>query len=156
MFNPDSLRRHLEDLSDEEILETNPVELTEEALAIYEEVMAARGLSWDADEELAEGRDTPLPIAFPKPEDGNLVPIDRFANFVEARFAYTLLRQEQIPVWLAGQKLPGSMGIDPNAPIDLVTLPEHLEAARELLNPEFTDEELAAMAEEAGDAEERR
>jgi len=42
--------------------------------------------------------------------------------------------------------------IDPNAPIDLVTHAEHLEAAQLLLSSEISDEELARLAEEAGEA----
>jgi hypothetical protein len=43
--------------------------------------------------------------------------------------------------------------IDPNAPMDLVTLPEHLETAQQLLFSEISDEELALLAEQAGDPE---
>jgi hypothetical protein len=148
MFNPDSLRKHLSTLSDDTLLETNPEDLTEEARAIYDAELASRNLSWSAEGPAPES--TPLSDgAFPKPEDGELVLIGRYENFAEARYAYQLLRHEQIPVWLAGADASGRI-VDPTAPLDLVTFPEHLETAQMLLSPEISDEELARLAEEAG------
>jgi hypothetical protein len=143
------LRQRLSDLTDEAILETNPEELTEEALAVYDAELASRGLAWPGEEETVVEETT----GFPKPEEDQLAPLGRYENFMEARFAYQLLKQEGIPVWIAGQHKKGQQGIDPNAPIDLVTTQEHLEAAEALLNAEISDEELARMAEEAGETE---
>lgn len=143
------LRQRLSDLTDEAILETNPQELTEEALAVYDAELASRGLAWPGEEETVVEETT----GFPKPEEDQLAPLGRYENFMEARFAYQLLKQEGIPVWIAGQHKKGQQGIDPNAPIDLVTTQEHLEAAEALLNAEISDEELARMAEEAGEVE---
>lgn len=148
MFHPDSLRKHLGTLSDDALLETNPEDLTEEARAVYEAELASRNLSWTRATASGETA-TSDSAAFPKPEDGELVLIGRYENFAEARYAYQLLKHEQIPVWLAGADASGRI-VDPAAPLDLVTFPEHLETAKLLLSPEISDEELARLAEEAG------
>lgn len=148
MFNPDSLRRHLATLTDEALLEANPADLTEEARAVYDAELAERNLTWPG-QDPSSGNTAPPAQQFPKPEDGNLVSIGRFESFAEARYAYQLLQHEQIPVWLAGADASGRI-LDPTAPMDLVTLPEHLETAQMLLSPEISEEELARLAEEAG------
>lgn len=150
MLNLDSLRKQLNTLTDEALLEVNPADLTEEAKSVYDEELASRNLSWPS-EELSEAGLPPA--AFPQPGETELVLLARYETFAEARFAYTLLRQEEIPVWLAGVNTPGRTLIDPNAPLDLVTLPEHLEAAQALLSTEISDEELALLAEQAGQPE---
>ncbi len=149
MTNLDSLRKHLTHLTDDAILEVNPDDLTEEAKAVYDEELASRNLSWPSTETPDESI---IAAGFPDPADGELVHIATYETFAEARFAVTLLRQEEIPVWVAGATKPGMAMIDPNAPIDLVTHAEHLEAAQLLLNSEISDEDLARLAEEAGEA----
>ena len=149
MTNLDSLRKHLTHLTDDAILEVNPDDLTEEAKAVYDEELAARNLSWPSTETPEE---SVIAAGYPDPADGELVHIATYETFAEARFAVTLLRQEEIPVWIAGATKPGMAMIDPNAPIDLVTHAEHLEAAQLLLNSEISDEDLARLAEEAGEA----
>lgn len=149
MNHLDSLRNRLTHLTDEAILEVNPDDLTEEAKAIYDAELAARGISWPSTEEAPT--ESLTPTGFPDPADGELVLIARYESFAEARFALTLLRQEEIPVWVAGNTKPGVTMIDPNAPLDLVTQPQHLEAAQQLLFSEISDEELAQLAEEAGE-----
>jgi hypothetical protein len=151
MTNLDSLRKHLTNLTDEAILEVSPGDLTEEAKAVYDAELASRNLSWPSVETVEE---SVVPAGFPDPADGELQRIARYETFAEARFALTLLRQEQIPVWVAGTTTPGVTMIDPNAPIDLVTTAEHLESAQLLLSSEISDEELALLAEQAGDPEE--
>lgn len=166
MPNLDSLRKNIAHLNDEALLEVNPDELTEEAKAVYDEELASRGLSWPSEVEEAEeaaidveDNSTPDPDATPDlasiPDEApdNIVAICRFDTFAEASFAISLLRQEQIPVWVGGSKSRRNVKIDPNAPLDLHTLPEFLEAAEMLLNTEISDEELARMAEEAGQPE---
>lgn len=151
MTNLDSLRKQLTHLTDEAILEVNPSDLTEEAKAVYDEELAARNLSWPST-DTATAEENIIAAGFPDPADGELVHIATYHSLAEARFAVTLLRQEEIPVWIAGHTKPGMAMIDPNAPIDLVTHAEHLEAAQLLLNSEISDEELARLAEEAGEA----
>lgn len=149
MTNFDSLRKHLTHLTDEAILEVNPADLTEEAKAVYDEELASRDLSWPSPESTEESI---IAAGYPDPADGELVHIATYETVAEARFAVTLLRQEEIPVWIAGATKPGMAMIDPNAPIDLVTHAEHLEAAQSLLSSEISDEDLARLAEEAGEA----
>jgi hypothetical protein len=150
MLNLDSLRKHLTTLTDEAILEVKPEDLTEEAKAVYDAELASRGIEWPSE---GGGEALPVGTEFPKPEDGQLVLIASYETFAEARYAYQLLKHEQIPVWLAGTTGKGPVMIDPNAPMDLVTLPEHLETAQQLLFSEISDEELALLAEQAGDPE---
>lgn len=160
MPNLESLRRNIALLNDDALLEVDPDELTEEAKAVYDEELASRGLSWPSEEEEAEvaGTDvednaTPNLASIPDLAPDNIVAICRFDTLAEASFAISLLRQEQIPVWVGGSKSRRNVKIDPNAPLDLHTLPEFLEAAEMLLNTEISDEELARMAEEAGQPE---
>ncbi len=144
MFNPESLRKHLANLSDEELLEVNPGDLADEAIAIYQAEMQERGISWESSgEELVEA-----PPGSPVRPEGELVPVARYETFEEARYAMTLLRQNDIPVWIAGKPTGGRVMIDPNAPIDLVTTPDRLEEAQLALSTEISDEELARQAEE--------
>jgi hypothetical protein len=157
MPNLESLRKNIAHLNDEALLEVNPDELTEEAKAVYDEELASRGLSWPStgeaptEVEEVEGEEAPAPIPDLAPED--IVKICTFETMAEASFAISLLRQEQIPVWIGGSKSRKNVKIDPNAPLDLHTMPEFLEAAEMLLNTEISDEELARMAEEAGQPE---
>lgn len=153
MFNAESLRKQISLLTDTALLEANPEELTDEAKAVYDAELEARGLSWPSSEAGPEIAAVPAG-AFPNPEDGELVDIATFESFAEARFALTLLRQEDIPAWIKGGTTPGKISIDPNSPIDLVTHAEFLEAAQLLLNSEIDDEELARLAEEAGESAE--
>ncbi len=152
MTNLDSLRKQLTNLTDEAILEVNPDDLTEEAKTIYDAELASRNLSWPSAETTPEAIDHG---DFPDPAAGELVLIARYETFAEARYAATLLRQEEIPVWIAGATKQGMTMIDPNAPIDLVTHAEHLESAQLLLSSEISDEELALLAEQAGDPEQQ-
>ena len=152
MTNLESLRKNLNNLSDEAILEVAPADLTDEAKVVYDAELASRNLSWPSTETHV---DIDTPSGFPDPADGDLVLIARYDTFAEARYAATLLRQEEIPVWIAGATTPGISMIDPNAPIDLVTHSAHLESAQLLLSTEITDEELARLAELAGDPEQQ-
>ena len=153
MTNIDSLRKQLTNLTDDAILEVDPEDLTEEAKAVYDAELASRNLSWPS---VAAPAQASAPGGFPDPAAGELVLIATYKTFDEARYAVTLLRQEEIPVWIAGATKPGMSMIDPNAPIDIVTHAEHLESAQLLLSSEFTDEELALLAEEAGDTPEQQ
>ena len=152
MTNLDSLRKQLTNLTDEAILEVNPDDLTEEAKTVYDAELASRNLSWPSRDTSTENA---VPSGYPDPADGELVLIARYETFAEARYAATLLRQEEIPVWIAGNTTPSVTMIDPNAPIDLVTHAEHLESAQLLLSSEISDEELALLAEQAGDPEQQ-
>jgi len=149
MTNLDSLRKQLTHLTDEAILEVSPGDLTEEAKVVYDAELASRNLNWPAESSAESAAGVQL-SGFPKPGEAELVLIATFDNFAEARFAYTLLGQEQIPAWLAGTNHMGQL-IDPSGPLRLVTLPQHLESAQMLLSSEISDEELALLAEEAGE-----
>ena len=144
MTNLDDLRKHLTLLSDEALLEVPPEELTETAKAVYDAELQSRGLHWPSIEE----DETELTGSL---EPGlELVSIARYESMDEARFAHALLKNEGIPVWLAGGLSAQKRALDPNAPLELVTKPEFLEQAQLALSTEVSEEELARQAEEAG------
>ena len=151
-MNLDALRKQVANLTDEALLEVSPEDLTEEAKAIYDAELAARNLTWPSAPE--DALEATLKTAFPEGNPEELVQVARYVAFDEARFALNLLRHENIPVWLAGATSPNKIAIDPNGPFDLLTNPEFLEAAQLLLSTEISEEELARMAEEAGEAPE--
>jgi len=142
----DELRTHVAGLSDEALLEVQPDELVESARAVYEAEMSSRGISWnvpaaDRSEEVADA-----PPA--------MVSLARFETVEEARFARTMLENEGVPVWFAGELTPQRITADASAALELITKPEYLEQAQEILNAQISDEELARQAEEAGPSEE--
>ena len=147
MTNLDELRKHLTILSDEELLETAPDDLTEEARSAYEAEMQSRGLQWPAEGEEAESE-----VIDAAQAGIPLVSIAQYETIDEARYAQTLLRNEGIPVWIAGGVSPQTLKFDPSAPLDLVTQPDFLEQAQLVLTTEVSEEELARQAEEAGEA----
>ncbi len=141
--NLNDVRRHVELLPDEMLLEVNREDLTEGARAIYEEEAARRGLSWPQAEEAVE----PGPL---KLGEGGLVSLGKYDTVEEARFARDLLRNEQIPAWLAGELAMKKNDSDPMAALELFTQSDFQEQADLLLNSEISEEELARQAEEAG------
>lgn len=147
MTNLDDLRKHLSILSDEELLETEPEDLTDEAKSVYEAEMQSRGLQWETGEEAVEGGE----ILDAAQTDTALVLIEKYDTIDEARYAQGLLRNEGIPVWIAGGVSPQTLQFDPSAQLNLLTKAEFLEQAQAALSSEISEEELARQAEEAGE-----
>ncbi len=141
--NLNDVRRHVAALPDEVLLEVNREDLTAGARAIYEEEAARRGLNWPAEEAAVE----PGPL---KLGEGGLVSLGKYDTVEEARFARDLLRNEQIPAWLAGELALKRHDADPMAALELFTQTDFQEQAEMLLNAEISEEELARQAEEAG------
>jgi hypothetical protein len=142
----DELRTHVAGLSDEALLEVQPDELVESARTVYEAEMASRGISWNLPQDAPSGEAAEAPAA--------MVSLARFESVEEARFARTMLENEGVPVWFAGELTPQRITADASAALELITKPEYLEQAQEILSAQISDEELARQAEEAGPSEE--
>ncbi|WP_155121220.1 hypothetical protein [Bryobacter aggregatus] len=145
MLNLEELRKNLTQLADKSLLEVDPEGLTDAARSVYEAEMQSRGIQWPSAEP--EEQAETAPAAEP---GADLVLIDKYESLDEARLAAALLRNEGIPVWLAGALNSQKRLVDANAPLQLVTQPDFLEHARLVLASEVSEEELARQAEEAG------
>ena len=137
--DPDALRQHFNDLSDEALLEIERADLTELAQQYYDAEMAARDLG-----------DEPPPEE-PDEEREALVLLTTFISPTEADLATSLLRSAGIPA-----NLESEYSIDWTGALRLMVPASMVEEAQEILESEITEEELAAQAEaaEAGDPEE--
>jgi hypothetical protein len=144
----DDFRRVYESLNDEALLAVKRDELVELAQQCYDVEVAARGLA---------ARDDAAAVVPPgNPEaagDGEeLVEVATFADVDEARLARDLLQSAEIPSYLATDpKLPGNMSVPGG--FRLSVPPSLLEQAREVLDTQVSDEELAAQAEAAAEHE---
>jgi len=141
---PDDFRKHFELLSDAALLDINRDELVESAKQCYDAEVARRGMNGPAEELPAA---EPAPTA--EPEGGPMVLIATYIIPEEASFARGLLQSAQIPFLMENELAPlGGFQIQ-------LMVPRDYEAdAREILESELTDEELAAQAEAAGVIEE--
>jgi hypothetical protein len=148
MIDLDALRKQVAMLSDEALLEVDRDDLVEAARQVYEDEAASRGIGWPLSEEGGGEGEDGAEGADPGEE---LVSIALYETVEEARFARALLANEGIPVWFAGELSPAKMTGDPKSGLELVTLPEHLDQALEVLQSEVSEEELARQAEEAGE-----
>lgn len=141
----DDFRKHFELLSDAALLDTDRDELVAAARQCYDEELARRGLNAPA-EETVEG-EVLEPTA--EPEGGPMVHITTYIIPEEASLARGLLQSAGIPFFMENEMSPLG-GID----IRLMVPAEHEADAREILEHEVTEEELAAQAEAAGMAPE--
>lgn len=140
----DDFRKHFELLSDAALLETNRDELVAAARQCYDEEIARRGLN-EPQQEAATGE---LPPST-EPEGGPMVHIATYIIPEEASLARGLLRSAEIPFTMNNELAPlGGFQIQ-------LMVPAAYEAdAREILEHELTEEELAAQAEAAAPEEE--
>lgn len=136
----EDFRKHFELLSDEALLETNREELVEAAQQCYDAEMARRGLN--APEPEPEEPEV-LPTA--EPEGGKLVHIETFIIPEEASLARGLLSSAEIPFMMENELAP--LG---GFQIQLLVPEDYVDDAREILQHEVSEEELAAQAEAAG------
>jgi hypothetical protein len=140
----DDFRKHFELLSDAALLETNRDELVEAAQQCYDAEIARRGLSAPEPEP-----EEPEILPSHVPEGGNLVHIQTFMIPEEASLARGLLSSADIPFMMENELAP--LG---GFQIQLLVPEDYVEDAREILEHEISEEELAAQAEEAGGYEE--
>ena len=136
----DDFRKHFALLSDEALLETNRDELVETAQHCYDEEVARRGLNAP---EAAEERPQAQPTH--EPEGGPMVLLATYIIPEEASFARGLLQSAEIPFMMENELAP--LG---GFQIQLLVPAEYEGDAREILESELTEEELAAQAEAAG------
>jgi hypothetical protein len=137
----DDFRKHFELLSDDALLETNRDELVPTAQQCYDAEVARRGLKTPE----AEAED-PEVLPSPEPEGGKLVHIETFIIPEEASLARGLLTSAEIPFMMENELAP--LG---GFQIQLLVPEDYVDDAREILEHEITEEELAAQAEAAGE-----
>ncbi len=140
----DDFRKHFELLSDAALLDTNRDELVPNAQQCYDAEVARRGLKAPAAEP-----EEPEVLPSPEPEGGKLVHIETFIIPEEASLARGLLSSAEIPFMMENELAP--LG---GFQIQLLVPEDYVNDAREILNHEMTEEELAAQAEAAGAEEE--
>jgi len=136
----EDFRKHFELLSDDALLGTNRDELVEAAQQCYDAEVARRGLQAPEAEP-----EEPEVLPSPEPEGGKLVHIETFIIPEEASLARGLLTSAEIPFMMENELAP--LG---GFQIQLLVPEDYADDAREILNHEITEEELAAQAEAAG------
>ena len=139
----DDFRRVYESLNDEALLAVKRDELVEVAQQCYDVEVAARGLA---------AHDDAAAVALSGSSEAagageELVEVATFADVDEARLARDLLQSAEIPAYLANV---GKLGL---GGFRLSVSPSLLEQAREVLDTQVSDEELAAQAEAAAEHE---
>jgi hypothetical protein len=140
----DDFRRHFELLSDAALLDTDREELVESARQCFDEEVSRRGLNAPPDEAVTGEVSTTG-----EPSDAEqLVLIATYSIPDEASLARGLLASAEIPFQLNNELAPlGGFQLR-------LLVPAAFEAdAREVLESEISDEELAAQAEAAGAGE---
>jgi len=142
----DDFRRVYESLNDEALLAVKRDELVEVAQQCYDVEVAQRGLTAHGDVAAVPAQGS---AAAPSEE---LVEVATFTDVDDARLARDLLASAEIPSYLAADaNLPGNMSAPSG--FRLSVSPSLLDQAREILDSQISDEELAAQAEAAGEEE---
>jgi hypothetical protein len=140
----DDFRRVYDSLNDEALLAVKRDELVEVAQQCYDVEVAKRGLAAHNAAAPAQGG--------AESAREELVEVATFTDLDDARLARDLLQSAEIPSYLAADaKLPGNMSVPGG--FRLSVSPSLLEQAREVLESQVSDEELAAQAEAAGELE---
>lgn len=133
----DHLKRRFASMSDEALLETDPGEFVDIARECFEAELAGRGLSRGAKAEGAAG------AAAPGVKVDQPVLLASFFDGHEANFARALLEAAEIPCAFDDDRSAAlSLG-----ELRLLVPAALLERAREVLEAEISEEELAALAE---------
>ena len=142
----DDFRRVYESLNDEALLAVKRDELVEVARQCYDVEVAQRGLT-------AHGDAAAVPAPSRAEAAGEeLAEVATFTDADDARLARDLLASAEIPSYLAADaNLPGNMSAPSG--FRLSVSPSLLDQAREVLDSQISDEELAAQAEAAGEEE---
>jgi hypothetical protein len=142
----DDFRRVYDSLNDEALLAVKRDDLVEVARQCYDVEVAKRGLAARHDAA------APAPASAAAASE-ELVEVATFTDVDDARLARDLLQSAEIPSYLANDaKLPGNMSAPSG--FRLSVSPSLLDQAREVLDTQVSDEELAAQAEAAAEKEE--
>lgn len=142
-INTDDFRRHFEILSDDALLATNRDDLVETARQCYDEEVARRQLNPNPETDPEEERATE-----PVPAGDQLVSIGTFMSGEEANLARGLLEDGGIPAVLTNEH--SGLGM---FQLELKVPSSFVDQAMEILDMEISEEELAALAEAAGETE---
>lgn len=138
-IDPEELRRHYAELSDEGLLSINRNDLTELAQQYYEAEVRGRGLH-DESSSAVETED-----------HEELIVADTFISSEEAALGRALLRSADIPAYLENELTSAWTGI---GGLRLMVPRSRFEEAKEILETRISDDELAAQAEAADPIEE--
>jgi hypothetical protein len=146
----EDFRRVYESMNDDALLAVNRDELVEIAQQCYDAEVARRGLG--AGEEIASP-DVDGPVAAGGAE--GMVELATFTDVDDARLARALLKAAEIPCYLENSDpSAGWIGQPGMGGFRLSVPPEWVEQAKEILETEISEDELAAQAEAAGELEE--
>jgi hypothetical protein len=137
----EDFRRVYESMNDDALLAVNRGDLVETAQQCYDAEVVRRGLA--GEEASAPDLGSPAPG-----ENPETVEVATFTDIDDARLARELLKAAEIPCYLENSD-PTGMGL-----FRLSVPPDCVEPAREVLETQISDEELAAQAEAAGELEE--
>ena len=140
-INPEEIRRHYAELSDDGLLSINRNDLTELARQYYDAELAGRGIQAETSRAVE---------AEPHEE---LVAVETFQSSEEAALGRALLRSAGIPAYLDNELTSTWTGI---GGLQLLVPSSALEDAKEILATPISDAELAAQAEAADPAEEEQ
>ena len=138
-INPEEIRRHYEELSDEGLLAINPTDLTELARQYYDAELTTRGLQ----PESSDAAELQL--------HEELAVVETFVSSEEAALGRALLRSAGIPAYLENELSSTWTG---TGGLRLMVPRSSLEDAKLILETAISDDELAAQAEAAYPAEE--
>jgi hypothetical protein len=138
-IDPQELRRHYAELSDDGLLSINRSDLTELAQQYYDAEVGGRDLQNGPSSDVAADTDQEA-----------LVVVDTFASAQEAALGRALLRSEDIPAYLENELTSRWTGI---GGLRLMVPRSVFEQAKEILETRISDDELAAQAEAAENVE---
>jgi hypothetical protein len=146
----EDFRRVYESMNDDALLAVKREDLVPVAQQCYDVEVARRGLAGEPIEETA----SPGPEAPGESEE--MVELATFTDVDDARMARELLKAAEIPCYLQNDDPLAAnwIGGAGQGAFRLSVPPEWLEQAREILETEISDEELAAQAEAAALEEE--
>ena len=139
----EDFRRVYESMNDAALLAVKREDLVAVAQQCYDVELARRGLAVGG---AAAGADAER--AEPTADSEGMVELATFTDVDEARVARGLLKDAEIPAFLENTNPMGRGEFRLSVP------PEWLDEAREILEAEISEEELAAQAEAAGELEE--
>jgi hypothetical protein len=139
-IEPEEVRRHYADLSDEGLLSINRNDLTELAQQYYDAEVRGRGLHHDESTSDVEA------VA----DHEELVVVDTFVSSEEAALGRALLRSAEIPAYLENELTSTWTGI---GGLRLMVPRSRFEEAKQILETRISDDELAAQAEAADPVE---
>jgi hypothetical protein len=147
----EDFRRVYENMNDGALLAVKREDLVALAQQCYDVELARRGLA-DGQTAAPEAASLEAAVAFAGDE---MVELAIFTDVDDARLALALLKAAEIPCYLENDDpLAGNwIGGPGQGKFRLSVPPDWLGQAREVLETEISDEELAAQAEAAGELE---